>query len=221
VSVPSPSLLVVTDRRQAHAPLAEVLTAAFAAGCRWASVREKDLPADQQVALAAQLLPLARRYGARLTLHGDSRLAEQGCLDGVHLPAGGDARGARKLLGRGALIGISVHTPEETAKLDPAILDYAIAGPAYASASKPGYGPMLGLAGIAAISAISSIPVIAIGGVAPGLVAEMLTAGAAGIAVMGGVMRATDPGEEVKTLLAALAAARWADRLDQPSNSRI
>jgi thiamine-phosphate pyrophosphorylase len=207
VRLPRPALLVITDRHQARAPLEEILAAAFAAGCRWASIREKDLPPGEQIALAQRLLPLARRQGAILMLHGDPALAKTAGLDGVHLPAGADANGARTLLGSGAVVGISIHTGEEAAKLDPSVLDYAIAGPAYASASKPGYGPVLGLAGMAAIAAISPAPVVAIGGVTVGLVGEMRTAGAAGIAVMGGIMPAADPAGEVRGLLAALEAA--------------
>jgi len=53
VRLPEPPLLLVTDRKQAVAPLANILEAAFAAGCRWASLREKGLSAPEQVALAA------------------------------------------------------------------------------------------------------------------------------------------------------------------------
>ena len=65
-------MLLVTDRRQARLPLADVVAAALAAGCRWVSLREKDLSEDEQIALARTLLPIARRHGARLTLHGDA-----------------------------------------------------------------------------------------------------------------------------------------------------
>src|SRR5262249_54340974 len=56
--IPQPPLLLVTDRRQARGPLEAVVAAALSAGCRWVSVREKDLPADQQILLARSLLPL-------------------------------------------------------------------------------------------------------------------------------------------------------------------
>ena len=41
---PKPPLLLVTDRRQARRPLQDIVAAALNAGCRWVSVREKDLP---------------------------------------------------------------------------------------------------------------------------------------------------------------------------------
>lgn len=204
MKLPAPALLVVTDRRQARAPLPEILDAAFSAGCRWASVREKDLPAPEQVALAQSLLPIARSHGASLTLHGSAELARTAGVDGVHLPADGDPAQARAVLGPDRLVGISVHRPDEAVRLDPALVDYAIAGPAFATASKPGYGPFLGAAGIAAMCAAGRVPVIGIGGIDLGNAATVLRAGAAGIAVMGGVMRAAEPGEAIRALLAAM-----------------
>jgi thiamine-phosphate pyrophosphorylase len=49
--------------------------------------------------------------------------------------------------------------------VDPAPLDYVIAGPVFETASKPGYGPALGPEGLAGIVKASRVPVIAIGGV--------------------------------------------------------
>jgi thiamine-phosphate pyrophosphorylase len=206
VRLPDPALLVITDRRQARVPLADIVQAAGAAGCRWFSVREKDLPAQEQVALAQSLLPIARRFGARLMLHGDVALTKTAGLDGVHLPAGGDAAHARALLGSERLVGISIHSVAEAAKLDPARVDYAIAGPAYETESKPGYGPALGAQGMAAIVAAAGVPILAIGGIRAEKIPELVRAGAGGIAVMGSVMRASAPGEEIKRLFAALAA---------------
>lgn len=206
--LPEPPLLVVTDRSQARAPLVDVLAAAFAAGCRWASLREKDLPATEQIALAQTLLPLARRFGARLTLHGDAALARAAGVDGVHLPAGGDVGEARAALGGGALIGVSVHGVAEAAALASSTPDYLIAGPAYATASKPGYGPALGASGLAAIIGGSPVPVVAIGGIAASNLHDVMAAGVSGIATMGGVMCAADPGAQIQQMLAALAAAR-------------
>ncbi len=202
--LPWPPLLVVTDRHQARAPLDDILAAAFATGCRWASIREKDLPRDEQIALARQLLPIARSWQARLTLHGDPVLAREAGVDGVHLSGGDDPKTARELLGTGALIGISIHSAAEASMLNPAAVDYAIAGPAYATASKPGYGPFLGATGIAQICRAAPVPVIAIGGITAASAPEMQSAGAVGIAVMGSVMRAPDPSREVKDLIAAL-----------------
>jgi thiamine-phosphate pyrophosphorylase len=206
VNLPDPPLLLVTDRRQARLPLKDVVERACAAGCRWVSLREKDLPADAQVALARILAPIARRYGARLTLHGDAALARAAGLDGLHLSAHGDGAAARAMLGPHALVGISIHGAAEAAALDPAVIDYAVAGPAYLTASKPGYGPALGPDGLAAICGAAKVPVVAIGGIEADNVSAIIAAGAAGVAVMGTAMRADDPRGAIEDLLAALVS---------------
>ena len=208
MTLPEPPLLLVTDRRQARLPLADVVAAALGAGCRWVSLREKDLSQDDQMALAGTLLRLTRRHGARLSLHGDAQLAKACGADGVHLPAGGDPAAARKLLGPGKLIGVSIHTVTEAEAIDPAVIDYAIAGPAFETPSKPGYGPEIGRKGLSEIAAAARVPILAIGGLNATRAAEVIAAGPVGIAVMGGVMRSTDPGREVRGLLSVLAQGR-------------
>ena len=203
--LPSP-LLLVTDRAQARLPLEQVVERACAGGCRWVSLREKDLAAKAQVVLARKFKPIAQRFGARLTMHGEAALARAAGVDGVHLPAHADAAAARATLGPHALIGISIHGAAEATSLDPALVDYAVAGPAYLTASKPGYGPALGGDGLAAICRAARVPVVAIGGIEPENVAAVTAAGAAGVAVMGSVMRAPDPRSTIDNLLAALAS---------------
>jgi thiamine-phosphate pyrophosphorylase len=204
VTLPDPPLLLVTGRRQARRPLADIVAAALAAGCRWVSLREKDLPDDDQILLARTLLPQVRACGARLMLHGEASLAKHAGAVGVHLPAGSDVVAARALLGPGKLIGLSIHTITEAAAIDPTLADYALAGPAFETASKPGYGPEIGRKGLAEMAHAARVPLLAIGGINTVRVAEVMAAGCAGVAVMGGVMRAADPGQEVRALVATL-----------------
>jgi thiamine-phosphate pyrophosphorylase len=206
VRLPEPPLLLITDRHQAALPLADIVAAALTAGCRWISLREKDLPESEQLAWAEKLLPLARRFNARFAIHGDTATAT--ILDGMHLPESGDARAARARLGPGKLIGLSVHTPDQAKAADKIALDYLVAGPVYESASKPGYGPALRPKGLGEFVRMTSLPVIAIGGINAANIPNVIAAGAAGAAVMGGVMRASDPECTVRELIAALNAAK-------------
>jgi len=207
VRLPDPPLLLVTDRRQARRPLPAVVAAALSSGARWVSLREKDLPEDQQIVLARRLLPSVRAAGARLLLHGEAALAKLAGTDGVHLPSGADPAAARKLLGMSKLIGVSIHTVNEAEAIDPRWVDYALAGPAFETPSKPGYGPEIGRKGLAEITRAARVPVLAIGGINAARIGELVAAGAAGVAVMGGVMRAADPQQEVCGLIAALNGA--------------
>ncbi|MGH7031103.1 MAG: thiamine phosphate synthase, partial [Stellaceae bacterium] len=162
--LPDPPLLVISDRGQARGSLLEVAQAAFAGGCRWFSLREKDLPPAERRDLLAALVELGRRFDATVMAHADiDAVAETGAA-GVHLPSGGDPRAARAQLA-GALIGASAHSAAEAASLLAAGADYVTASPVFLTASKPGYGPALGLAGLAAIIAEAGGPAVALGGV--------------------------------------------------------
>jgi thiamine-phosphate pyrophosphorylase len=207
VTLPDPPFLLITDRHHARGDILDVAELALLAGCRWLSLREKDLPQAEQGALLRELVSRAQWRGASVTLHGDPSLAREAGAQGVHLPAGGDGAEARRILGRGALIGLSIHSAREAQAVDQTIIDYVIAGPVFETASKPGYAPAFGPEGLATIVRSCAVPVMAIGGIDPQNLRACLSAGAAGVAVMGGVMRAKNPAGAVMHLLGALTAA--------------
>ncbi|CAO3374999.1 thiamine phosphate synthase [Azospirillum argentinense] len=192
MAIPSPRLLAITDRRQAAPPLPELAARLFAGGLRWLSLREKDLDESRQIALAHALVERARPWGALVTLHGDPNLALAAGTDGVHLPEGADVAAARQRLGPGALVGLSAHDAEGIRRAAEGGADYVTLSPVFPSPSKPGYGPQLGTEGLRRLTTESPLPVIALGGVESGNIDACLAAGAAGVAVMGAVMRAPD-----------------------------
>lgn len=198
-------MLLITDRTLARGDLVDVVAAACAGGCRWVSLREKDLPAAEQIALFAGLRAITKPHDVRLTLHGPPELARAAGADGVHLSGGGDAAAARALLGRDALIGLSTHTLAEAAAADPATLDYITASPVFLTRSKPGHGPALGLEGLSAFARTSAVPVVALAGIDSTTAATCIAAGARGIAIMGGIMRAEYPELAVASLREAMA----------------
>ena len=204
MSLPVPPLLVISDRHQARWPLEEVAKAVFAGGCRWFSLREKDLPPDKRRALLAALLAMGRRCGAVVTAHEDVEAVLAVHAGGVHLPSGGSPEAARTRLPN-ALIGASAHSADEAAALLQAGADYVTVSPVFLTASKPGYGPALGLDGLAHIAAGAPGPVIALGGITAENAASCLGAGACGIAIMGEVMRSADPRATVECILSAMS----------------
>ena len=202
--LPQAPLLVISDRSQARRPILEIAAAVFAGGGRWFSLREKDLPAEERRALLGKLVALGRRYGATVTAHDDIAAVLATGADGVHLPGGGDPAAARRRLPQG-LIGVSTHSAAEAAAMLRAGADYVTLSPIFLTDSKPEYGPALGLDTLAAAAAATPGPIIALAGITPDNAASCLAAGARGIAVMGEVMRAVDPEEIVRRLIAALA----------------
>jgi thiamine-phosphate pyrophosphorylase len=191
-------LLVLTDRRQAARPLPDVVGAAVAGGARLVVLRERDLPRDERAALADRLRVLLDPVGGTLIVAGPDPLGG----DAVHLAAAGPYPPPH--LG---LVGRSCHDAAELARLTTE--DYVTVSPVFATASKPGYGPALGPAGLARlVRAAGDRPVFALAGVSTAdQVAACRAAGAAGVAVMGEVMRAADPAAVVRELTAALASS--------------
>ena len=201
---PAPPLLVISDRRQARRPLDEIAGAIFAGGCRWFSLREKDLPAAERRTLLSALVALGRRWEATVTVHEDVDAAVMSGAAGVHLRSAGNPEAARARLPDG-LIGASAHSAEEAAALLSAGADYVTLSPVFPTASKPGYGPAIGLDGFAEIIAQVPGTVIALGGITPANALLCLSAGASGVAVMGEVMRAANPQAVVEAMLAAMS----------------
>ena len=202
--LPKPPLLVVSDRHQARQPLEEIAQAVFAGGCRWFSLREKDLPPEERRALLAALVAAGRRFGALVTAHEDIEAVAVTGAGGVHLPSVGSPAAARARLPR-ALIGASAHSADEAAALLRAGADYVTVSPVFVTSSKPGYGPALGLEGLGRIVAQAPGAVVALGGITPENAALCLGTGVRGIAVMGEVMRATNPQATVECILRAMS----------------
>jgi thiamine-phosphate pyrophosphorylase len=205
--LPSPPLLVISDRSQVVRPLVEIAEAVFRAGGRWFSLREKDLPADERRALLRALVSLGRRFGATVAVHDDIDSAIAAGAAGVHLPGGGEPAAARRRL-PSALIGVSAHSPQEAAAQLAAGADYATLSPVFLTSSKPGYGPAVGLDALAEAARLAGGPVVALGGIGDSSIGACLAAGARGIAVMGEIMRAADPEAATRRLLAAMQPNR-------------
>jgi thiamine-phosphate pyrophosphorylase len=198
-ALPYPPLLVITDRRQARRPLEEIAEAVFEGGCRWLSLREKDLQPAERLRLLRRLAAIAAAWDATVGVHDD--LAAAAAVPGaaLHLPAGASAATARPLLGATRLIGVSTHAGDTPSGDTEA--DYVTISPIRSTASKPGYGPAIGLAGVREAARRTPVPVIALGGIGPADIAPCLAAGATGVAVMGGVMSAADPQSAVTALV--------------------
>lgn len=187
-----PRLLVLTDRTQCAGPLVDAVATAVDCGARAVVLREKDLPEDARRGLGAQLRAVLDPVGG-LLIHGGP--AGSGGSEAVHL-AGSDPFPEV----RPRLVGRSCHSADELARAAEEGCDLVMVSPVFETASKPGYGPALGLDGLARL--LPGAPrAYALGGIRAADVEGCLAAGAYGVAVMGAVMR--DP-RSVRDYVAAL-----------------
>ncbi|HEX4113269.1 MAG TPA: thiamine phosphate synthase [Stellaceae bacterium] len=217
--LPRPPVLVITDRKQTERPLLQVAAALLAGGCRWLSLREPDLRPGERVNLLYRLVNLGERAGATIGIHADYEAAMTTGAPSVHLPRHGSIKAARDYLGARALIGISAHDGNEVQRALALGADYVTLSPIFETASKPGYGPALGLKTLSDLCKALPIPVYALGGIDRGNAADCIAAGAAGVAIMGGAMRAADPEAMIRDVIAAIGGALVSAR--SASHSRL
>lgn len=208
MTLPEPPLLVITDRHMTQRPLSTVVADTLAGGCRWILVREKDLPRPALIALVKELLDLARPYNAWVSVSADVQATVAAQAHGVHLPQGMDVRAARRQVDATRWIGVSAHSPAEVEAAAAAGADYVTFSPIFPTSSKPGYGPALGLEALRRATQASPVPVVALGGITAENAADCIQAGAAGVAVMGEVMRAADPAAVVYRLVQSIQEGR-------------
>ena len=202
------SLYLITDRAAASRPPADVVEECLAAGLRAVQLREKDLEARDLLTLADTLREATQRHGARLIVNDRADVALAASADGVQrthssLPVSA----LRGFTPPGFLVGASVHSEAEARDAAAQGADFIVFGPVYDTASKRRYGPPQGLAALEAVTHAVNRPVLAVGGLTPERVPEVLAAGAAGVAVIGAIYAAARPADATKAFLDALGKA--------------
>jgi thiamine-phosphate pyrophosphorylase len=155
--------------------------------------------------LARELREICRRYHVPILINGRIDVALAAGADGVHLPSDGvSLADARKLLGPSKLIGVSTHSAAEITRAEAFGADFAVFGPVFAPISKGAYAAPCGVDGLTAACRAASIPVFALGGISAARVPELRDSGAAGVAAIGAVLGARDPGQATVELVKAL-----------------
>lgn len=151
----------------------------------------------------------AIRAGAWLLVNDRVDVAMAVRANGVQLGlASLPVRDVRLLLGAGAPIGYSAHSPEEAVRAVGDGADFVLMGTIHPSASHPRQ-PAAGLDVLEETARRAGAPTIAIGGITPERVTAAAGTGAHGVAVLGGVWRAADPARAAGEYLAAVRRA-WA-----------
>ena len=203
------SLYVVLDRTaSAGRDLEVILDATLAGGCRMIQLREKEWPSGRLLPLAERMRDRCRRAGATFIVNDRVDLALAVGADGVHL--GQDdlpPRAARPLLRPGMVLGRSTHSVGQAREAQVEGADYIAVGSMFATRTKPDFqlvGPEL----IRAIRPETRSPLVGIGGVTRENVAEVIRAGADGVAVISAVCGAPDPAAATREFLTAIRAAR-------------
>lgn len=201
-----PRLFIVTNEEVAgRGGFDDQLERVLAVGGRLCAVqlRAHGLRGSAVYDLAGKLRRLTERHEAGLWINDRIDVAIAIRADGVQLGSlSMDTGSARRLVGRSAWIGHSVHAVREVEATE---ADFYVLGNVYETTSHPGR-PALGLSAIrAAVEA--GRPIVGIGGITPERAREVVKAGAWGIAVLSGVWGARDAATATARFLSVLGDA--------------
>ena len=207
--------MLVTDRYRVanhehvgEEKLDDVAREAVFGGVNTVQLREKDLESAALIALGLHVRD-AIEGRALLLVNGDLEAAHTLRAAGIHLPSDGPpVTEAHAVIGEGVLVSRAVHDAADAQAAEREGADFVIAGTVFPSGSKP-EGATIGAHGLQTICQAVSIPVIAIGGITAASAGDAMSAGAAGVAVIGAIMDAPDPRAAALELRQAIETA-WA-----------
>ena len=191
----------IVDPAGGHEPvmLAETL---LDAGARVMQLRLKDASGRDFLAAARAIAERCRKCGAILIINDRVDIAMLADADGVHLGQNDlPLEAARRIAGPNLMIGISTHTVEQARAAEKAGADYIGFGPMYPGGLKR-IAIGQGLDNLRAVRAAVKIPIVGIGGITEGRVAETLAAGADAVAIITDVVNAPDITAKVRSILA-------------------
>lgn len=206
--LPYPALCLVTDRHLARGrPLPDLVSEAVDGGVNVVQLREKDLPAGELLALATVIRDVTRKAKALFLVNDRVDVALAVGADGVEL--GEEAlpvRAVRRIAGQQLLIGRSVHSLDGARDAEAQGADFLVMGTIFPSGSHPGAVPA-GPALLAQAQREVRIPFLAIGGINATNVAQVMSQGAAGIAVITAILDSEHPRQAARELKQAMATA--------------
>lgn len=179
-----------------------VLTRLAELGVDGFQVRSKSYDARGLIELTRTVIAAVRPSGASVIVNDRVDVAVAAGADGAHLGSGDLPVAVARFLAPGLLLGATCRSLAEVESAASEGADYAGVGPVFATTSKAGLPEPLGTAGLRGV--VGRLPVIAIGGITAADAADVLAAGASGVAVIGGIWRPPDPVRAAEELFAAI-----------------
>ena len=187
----------ITDSKLSRAGNISDVQNAVAAGVAVVQYRRPDASTAELFAEAVVLRKLCHRTLFLVNDRVDIALAAD--ADGVHLgQADLPLPAARKLLGRGKIIGLTVHSLAEARQAEAAGVDYLGVSPIFTTQTKADAGPPAGIQLIQQIKSAVKVPLIAIGGINLANAPEVIRAGADGLCAISAVVSREDVRAEIE-----------------------
>lgn len=203
-------LYLVTDKALSRGrSLKDVVVEAVFGGVTSVQVRAKDDSTRDFIEQARSIQPFLAEKKVPLIINDRIDVAQAVGADGVHLGQSDmPIEMARAIVGHGTVIGISAECLEHAIDAEKAGADYIGASAVFATPTKTDIAPPLGLEGLQQICEAVTIPVVAIGGINVFNSADVIAAGADGIAVVSAIVSADDCRKAAQTLSAIIQSSR-------------
>lgn len=164
----------------------------FQGGASLVQIRNKAASSAELLQQSEAVVRLAPE-GARVIVNDRADIAMLAGAAGVHLGQEDlPVSEVRKIIGAAGFIGLSTHSIEQALDAEQLSLDYIAAGPVFPTTTKANPSPVLGVKALAEICRKVRQPVVAIGGITLENVAEVMNAGVASAAVIGGILNSPD-----------------------------
>lgn len=207
---PDYSVYLVTDRPLCLGrDLFDVVRQAIAGGTTMVQLREKDSDTREFVELARAVHDVTRPLGIPLFINDRIDVALACGAEGVHVgQTDMHPRDVRALIGDDMLLGLSIDTREQVREAEDLPVDYLGIGPVFATKTKACNCPEWGLDGLREVKAMSRHPLVGIGGVNEQNAADIIRAGAVGIAVVSNICSADSPEAASRALVEAVRQGR-------------
>ena len=172
-------------------------------------LRTRSTSARRLFEAARWLSGVSRETGTPVLVNDRVDVAVAAGAAGVHLREDSlPVSAVRRIAGERLLVGRSIHSTDQAAGPRRSGLDYLVLGAVYPTRSHPDRRA-LGVDAVAAAVTGSDLPVLAIGGITPSGVPDVLARGAHGVVVLSGVWSAENPQRAVTRYLEALG---WGGR---------
>ncbi len=164
-------------------------------------LRDKSLSTSELTQVAIRIAALCRKHNVTFLINDRVDVALVSDADGVHLGLEDiPIKEARKLLGKNKIIGGTAHSLAEAKKCEKEGADYVGYGHIYHTKTKFKPEKPKGTQQLKSIVSKIGIPVIAIGGISPANIREVIATGVHGAAVIGAVLNSSDPISTLKQL---------------------
>lgn len=144
---------------------------------------------DQDFTRAAQLiLEVTKHNNIPLILNDRFHLVEKSGAQGAHIGQSDENfHHVRNILGKNAIIGLSIENLNDAQKSLDLDLNYIAASPIFKTNTKLDTATPLGLKGLKEIANIAKVPVVAIGGINLENAQQILNHGAKGLAIVSAI----------------------------------